>query len=316
MRLLPILIFSSCFFFIFPESANALTKVAASRSEYVTVSATVGEPKLTLFGYTSPSAVVNLSGIGVTSQTIADQTGYFYFDRIFLPIPTERWVSENITELAYPELYLQVIDTNNRVSSPVILPTLPLGPYEISVGPILMSPTITVEKGSFQPGEQIIASGQTTPNSEVTIYLANDQQKGTLDWLWKITPFSFLKPQKAYAYFIPKYQIVSDNNGNFQFNLPNNFTDGNISWKVFASSTYLNAPSPKSNSLSFSILNFWQWLLMQIKIIILGLFIILKPYLFWLILAFEAISIAILIFYVREERKLKRLSKSNVQRLF
>lgn len=270
----------------------ALTKV----SHTVTVTATVGEPKLTLFGYTSPSALVNLSGIGVASQTIADQTGYFYFDRVFLPLPTERMINETQKELAYPELYLQAIDTNNRASSPVILPTLPIGPYEISVGPILISPTITVEKGSYLPGEQIVASGQTMPETEVTIYLANDQQNSPLDWLFKLSPFSFLNPPKAYAYFIPKYQIISNKNGSFEFNLPNNLTKGNISWKVFASSTFLESPSPKSNSLSFSILSFWQWIWMQIVNVVLAILAALKPFLFWLIVLIELLSIALLIY--------------------
>lgn len=272
---------------------HALTQVS---SRMITVTATVGEPKLTLFGYTSPSAVVNLTGIGVASQTTADQTGYFYFNKVFLPLPTIRLVNETQKELAYPELYLQAVDTNNRASSPVILPTLPIGPYEISVGPILISPTLTVEKGVFSPGEQIIASGQTIPNTEVTIYLANDQPKKWLDWFWKIIPFSFFNPPNTYAYFIPKYQIVSNNNGAFQFNLPNNINNGNVGWKVFASTSYLEAPSPKSNSLSFSILNFWQWIWLQIKNAVLALFVNLRPFLFWLIVLTEVLAIALLFY--------------------
>lgn len=304
MRLSFILIFLSFLFFLFPRPTNALTKVTYRQKASVTVTATVGEPKLILFGYTSPSAVVRLSGIGVASQTIADLTGYFYFNRVFLPLPTERWVSKTKQELAYPELYLQAVDTNNRVSSPVILPTLPIGPYEISVGPILISPTITLEKGSYSPGEQIIASGQTMPKSEVTIYLANDQQKKSSNWLWKMMPFSLFNPQNAYAYFIPKYQIVSDDNGSFQFNLPNNLTEGNVDWKVFASSTYFESPSPKSNTLSFSVLSFWQWLWSQIRNAVLAVIVALRPFLFWLIVSIETLSIIIL-FYLHTAAKME-----------
>jgi hypothetical protein len=136
----------------------------------ITVTATVGEPKLTLFGYTSPSALVNLAGIGLANQTIADQTGYFSFNRIFLPLPTLHWVSPTYQSETYPELYLNAVDTLGRVSSPVILPNLPLGPYEITVGPVLLPPTLTLEKGQYLPGEQITASGQTIPNAEITIF--------------------------------------------------------------------------------------------------------------------------------------------------
>lgn len=290
-------------FLSLPRPAYGLKNITSK----VTVMATVGEPKLTLFGYTSPSALVNLSGIGVTSQVIADQTGYFQFNRVFLPLPYDRWTTLTDYELAYPELYLQAIDTNNRASSPVLLPNLPLGLYEISIGPILISPTISLEKGSYSPGEQIVASGQTLPNSEVTVYLANNNQSGVLNWWQKINPFSFFNPPSIYAYFIPKYQIISDNNGNYQFNLPNNLTKGNIDWKVFSASLFLEEPTPKSNSLSFQVLSLWQYLWLLLLNFFKGALVALKPFLFWLIILIEFTCI-ILLFTANVKTHLKEKS--------
>jgi len=244
----------------------------------ITVTASVGEPKLTLFGYTSPFAQVKLEGIGVISETTSNKEGYFYFDRVFLPMPTNRWVSENKMELAYPELYLLTVDTDKRASSPVLLPSLPLGPYEISVGPILMSPTISLEKGKYLPNEQVLANGQTTPISEVTIYLANQNKESFWQKLFYLTPLSFLYPHQTMAYFIPKYQIKSDENGRFQFNLPANSQISGKPWKVFAGVNFLDSPSPKSNTLNFVVLSFWQWLFELVAGFILAVFRLLRPY--------------------------------------
>jgi hypothetical protein len=258
--------------------ALAMGRQLAQVSYDVTVTATVGEPKLTLFGYTSPFAKVKLEGIGVAKETQSDEEGYFYFDRVFLPAPSERWVSESKIELAYPELYLLTIDTDNRVSSPVILPSLPIGPYEISIGPFLMSPTLTLEKGKYLPNEQVIASGQATPMSEVTVYLANQNKESFWQKLFYLTPLSLLSPHQTYAYFIPKYQIKSDENGRFQFNLPKNSQFSGTPWKVFAGVTFLDSLSPKSNTLNFAILNSWQWLVQLISGLFLTIIGLLKPY--------------------------------------
>jgi hypothetical protein len=231
----------------------------------ITVTATIGEPKLTLYGYTSPFAQVKLEGIGVARETQSNKEGYFYFDRVFLPSP-------------YPELYLLTIDTDNRASSPVFLPSLPVGPYEISIGPVLMSPTITLGKGKYLPNEQVIASGQTTPLSEVNIYLANQNRENFWQKLFYLTPLSLLYPHQTYAYFIPKYQIKSDENGRFQFNLPINSQIAGLPWKVFAAVSFLDSPSPKSNTLNFTILNLWQWFLEVVGGFILAVFGLLRPY--------------------------------------
>ncbi|MBM3205760.1 hypothetical protein FJZ41_02870, partial [Candidatus Shapirobacteria bacterium] len=160
-----LLLFILAFFLkiiIFPPSAQAA--VVNAKSYKIIVSAAIGEPKLTLWGYSSPNSLVQLQGERVAEETIAQSDGYFLFDRIFLPLPNPD----------YPELCLSAIDTQSRISFPVCLPPLPVGLFDLSVGPVLLPPTISLEKGFFLPKEQISAEGLTIPNTQVNIFLANE----------------------------------------------------------------------------------------------------------------------------------------------
>ena len=227
----------------------------------ITVTATIGEPKLTLFGWTSPFALVELRGSQVYAETTANIQGYFYFDRVFLPQTANS-----------PELCLSAIDTQDRTSFPTCLPPLPTGPYHVRVGPVLLAPTISLEKGNFLAGQQVAARGETMPNSKVTIFLANEA-KGTA---------SLISP--AYAFSLPQYQIISDETGHFEFNLPASWP---ATWRVFASADYLDSPTPKSNTLAFKILFWWQYLWETL----IGFLANLKPYWWAMVILVEIIII-------------------------
>jgi len=282
-----IVVFSFSFLvFRFSSSAQAVTNPI---SYEITVSATIGESRLTLFGWTSPQSLVELQGQRVSESVIANDQGYFFFDRILLPAPRSPRSASGVGEVepTYPELCLTSIDTQSRASFPTCLPPLPrqlAGSFDISIGPVLLPPTLNLSKGSFLPNEQAIAQGLTIPNSEVNIFLANN-----------LTPslrFSFIP--SVYAYFIPRYQIKADANGHFEFNLPAGPPAGGASWRVFATATHLGLPSPKSNTLTFRILGWWEWLLAQIKLI-LGLIVgLAKPY-WWQIIIFLEIGILLVV---------------------
>ena len=282
-----IVVFSFSFLvFRFSSSAQAVTNPI---SYEITVSATIGESRLTLFGWTSPQSLVELQGQRVSESVIANDQGYFFFDRILLPAPRSPRSASGVGEVepTYPELCLTSIDTQSRASFPTCLPPLPrqlAGSFDMSIGPVLLPPTLNLSKGSFLPNEQVIAQGLTIPNSEVNIFLANN-----------LTPslrFSFIP--SVYAYFIPRYQIKADANGHFEFNLPSSPPTSGTSWKIFATATHLGLPSPKSNTLTFRILGWWEWLLAQIKLI-LGLIVgLAKPY-WWQIIIFLEIGILLVV---------------------
>jgi hypothetical protein len=250
----------------------------------ITVSASLGEPKLTIFGYSSAESLVQLSGQRVEEEVIAEQNGFFIFDRIFLPYPDPQ----------YPELCLEAIDTQSRTSFPTCLPSLPLGPFDISVGPVLLSPTFSLEKGDFLPQEQIKAEGLTIPNTEVNLFLANDAQ-GQKGFLSKLFRF------EALAYTLPEYKIKADSSGHFEFSLP---TVKANNWRLFASAQFQGSPTPKSNTLNFKVLNWWGWLLLLISNLLGAFLRLLRPY-WWLILICLETILAVWLLGLHQRKKKK-----------
>ncbi|PJE67348.1 hypothetical protein COU95_02895 [Candidatus Shapirobacteria bacterium CG10_big_fil_rev_8_21_14_0_10_40_9] len=264
--------------FVFPSSTQAVTNPI---SYEITVSASIGEGRLTLFGYTSPHALVQLEGRQIAEEVIAGENGFFFFDRIFLPKPNPQ----------YPELCLNSIDTQSQISFPNCLPPLPTGPFNMSVGPVLLPPTFTLTKGSFFPKEQIVASGLTIPNSNVMIFLANDVTKKSF--------FSRLVPE-TFAYNLPQYQTQADQNGHFEFNLP---TIKRSNWKIFAGANWQNFPTPKSNTLNFKIQSWWEWFWARIKWllgVVLGLS---RPFLWSIIVLIELTIVVVLLVGVAKRRQ-------------
>lgn len=262
--------------FALPTLAKAVTNPI---SYEVTVSASIGEGRLTLFGYTSPHALVQLGGRQIAEEVIAEENGFFFFDRLFLPKPNPQ----------YPELCLNSIDTQSRISFPNCLPPLPTGPFNMSVGPVLLPPTFTLTKGSFLPKEQIVVSGLTIPRSKVMIFLANDATKKSL--------FSRLVPE-TFAYNLPQYQTQADQNGRFEFNLP---TIKKSNWKIFAGALWQNSPTPKSNTLNFKIQSWWEWLWLVITNVFGAFLRLTKPYL-WLVVILLEIIMAIWLLVKRKTR--------------
>lgn len=218
----------------------------------VTFSTTIGEPKLTIFGWAPAQSQVKLDGLAVADTTTAAADGSFLISRVYLP-PSS----------LYPEICLQAHDAIGRTTQPTCLPRLETGHYNYTVGPVLLSPTLSLEKGEIIKGEAVAASGKTTPNTEVDIFLAR-------------------------TYSLPKYQIKSDKGGNFEFNLPTEAVD---EWRVFAGAGILGSNSPKSHTLTFRIhppfYSFWE--------IIKYILELLSPYLIYIIIFIEVLILTFLL---------------------
>jgi len=176
----------------------------------VTVWATIGGRALTIFGYTSPLTTVRLEGQQVAEQVTSDAKGYFLFDGIILPLPKPN----------YPELCLTAFDDDFRTSFPTCLPVLPVDPFSFSIGPVILPPTISIEK-SIQ--------GLTLPNSTVNIFV----------------------PKEAFSKDLPTYQVKTNDNGFYELNLPNAPRLGK--WHVYAATSFQGSPSPKSNTLVMNV---------------------------------------------------------------
>ena len=216
----------------------------------VTISVSLGEPLLKLWGYGQPDSRIEVSGNGVFDFTYSASDGYFEFTKVYLPSPTDN---------LYPELCLMGIDQAGRATPPTCIPPLPAGNFSFDVGPVILPPTLSLEKGVTDQSSQAGAHGVTIPNSQVKIVMAEGKEtKG-------ISKLSIVKPAKAY--FIPDYTVKADSHGNFSFNAPNT---NSSEWRVFAMTNYSQGVySPKSNTLKLEIVspvsiflkNIWKMLL-------------------------------------------------------
>lgn len=206
----------------------------------ITISATVGSPKMVIYGYAPSNASVFIDGIGVASSTVSDSTGYYLFDAVYT------------YDFSYPEICVLAIDEKKRTTQPTCIPPLPVAAelaYE--VGPVLLSPTISISQNSVAKGEQAYIEGKTSPNKEVNIYIAKKEN---------LADFSLVPIANAYT--IPVFQTKSDQYGNFAFSLP---TSDSSDYKIFVSGRFGDNLSAKSNTLTFTVISkikfFFNWLI-------------------------------------------------------
>lgn len=247
------------------------------KSQAVTVSFSLGENRFTLFGYSSPQAQVTLDGMGVFDQTQADYRGYFEFLNRFSPFSPR-------------EACLTAKDQFGRLSVPVCLPTFPTD-KNVTIGPVIMPPTLSLDKSDYFVGDEVILSGQTIPNSDVNLSMfTNDSSKKAGVEIQGIptarryfralagkelrqAPLSFSLIKPAHAFTLPELPSRSDARGNFSIALP---SASNKNYRLFTRTSFLQELSPKSLILNLKILPIW----MIIIKFFLFIFTLLKPY--WL----------------------------------
>lgn len=209
-----------------------------------------------LFGYTAPNSIVQAQGIRTFAQTSSDQSGYFLIN----PLP-----------VAYEakEVCLTTIDALRRTGFPICYP-IPDTDKPSEIGPILLSPTISLSKGKLVQKEIAQATGMTIPNSEVTISFFEIYNSSVTEKFAKVIA-QVLNPTVEAA-DLPKIAGFSDKKGNFSINLP---TQKAIAYRVFAKAFYKKLPTPKSQTLSFSIEEITKvWLSNTLPILLLFLFIL------------------------------------------
>lgn len=244
----------------------------------------IAKINLKIFGYAPSNTFVSLMGKNTLELTTSDTTGYFEFNNV--PVPQTKGEVD-----FYPELCLQAYFQESS-TQPTCLAPLPVGNSTYNIGPVILSPILIIEKGQATVNSQIKAVGKTTPNTEVSIFLAKEEQKTTIFDV--IDKLKLIKT--ASAYYLPKYQIISDKNGNFEFNLP---TDSSNLWRVFAASSFQGQNSPKSTTLSFFVVPQTFEFLQKLMLFIISLF----SKLFFNLIIAELFVILILARLIRKERK-------------
>lgn len=195
----------------------------------VTVSASLGTYRFTLYGYTSPFALVTLEGIGLYYKTYANDTGYFEFKNQFSPLVSE-------------ETCLTAKDQLGRVTPLLCLPPFPVN-TNTTIGPVIMPPTISLDQSNYFVDDTVVVSGQTTSDTDVDISLFTDEGK----------TLAFVQPVEAFSF--PKLQVRSDKQGNFSVSLPSSYAK---TYRLFAQAEVLSEKSPHSLILTLKIFPLWM----------------------------------------------------------
>lgn len=225
--------------------ASALGLQAITRS--TRVSAFIGEFRFTLNGYTSPHARVVLEGQGIYDETYADENGRFVFYNRFSPLSSR-------------EACLTAHDTDGRSSVPLCLPPFSVL-KNVTIGPILLPPTVSVNQDIYLAHDYGILSGKAAPESQVTIDMYADTQAQKINLLAK-----------------------ADTDGNYSVTLP---TEQEKTMRLYSINEYKDLVSAKSNTLTMFILPIWQ-VILKWFVRIIGL---LKGYLLPLIVLIEGLAI-------------------------
>lgn len=207
---------------------------------HISVSALIGFrglqeiQSLTLFGYSSPNALVVLENNLFPQSTHAESSGYFELVDASIPINQK-------------EVCISSYDSFGRLSTPTCFP---LSDYSIDkdqrIGPILLAPTISADKGTYYIGDESIVSGQTIPNANV--YFSIYQNTNT---------HLSLVPE-TYAYFLPELTTRSDKKGNYSISFPTNHSSD---YRLFIRTEYNNNFTPKSNTLFLRVYPLWMYVI-------------------------------------------------------
>lgn len=217
-----------------------------------------------VFGYTAPSSLVQAQGIRIFAQTSSDLTGYFDFPQ--LPLSFESL-----------DVCFTTLDSQRRVGFPTCISS-PGESETTEIGPILLSPTISLSTGTIWEKQQAAVSGQTIPDSQVVISFFDAQSRTALENA-SIALVKFLHPQ-TFAAEIPVLIGKADTRGNYSINLP---TVKSSQFRVFTKSLYLGLPTPKSHTLIFSVGSIFYYRMIYVfpKLFFLLLFMMICCYLIY-----------------------------------
>lgn len=255
---------------LFPKKTSNQEKIKGAQtsitSPLIRVSASIGEFHFSLYGYSSPQALITFQGLGIFDQTYADKKGFFQFKNRFSPFSPR-------------EACLTAQDQFGRLTSPVCLPPFPTN-YNLSIGPVIIPPTISLDKGEYWVGDEVILSGQTIPNTQVNLSLFTEKRGLGL---------AHLLIPSVYAFSLPQLKTRSDDKGNFSISLPSATAR---KFRFFTTTSFKNQSSPKSLVLHLNVLPKW----MLIIKFFLAVWLVLKSRLLEVIILLE-IALLVLFFY-------------------
>ncbi|MBI2029969.1 hypothetical protein HYT02_06125 [Candidatus Gottesmanbacteria bacterium] len=223
-----------------------IPKNTYAQSTNLTISVTVGEQISKLYGYTSPEAEVSLiTDPNVIENTQSDSTGYFEFANFYISSRTS-------------EMCLEAVDRNSRTTNPVCIPSPSQEDSNVSIGPVILPPSLTINNGYFIVNQTVAATGESLPDSEVRVSFFSEDKLNLIP--------------KTYAFALPAYTIKTDSKGYYSLNLPSSASN---TFRIFSQAIFSNQPSPKSNTLTFKVFSpFWKLIIFLIIIFIIALALI------------------------------------------
>lgn len=273
--------------FLLLKASSSTGQVAGkSTSSSVEVSLSIGEYRFNLFGYSSPGALVTFSGMGIYDQTYADEAGYFQFKNRFSPFSPR-------------EACLTARDQLGRLTTPVCLPPFPTN-YNMTIGPVLMPPTLSLNKNDYWVGDEVILTGQTIPKSQVNLsmFTKSESQNPKSETITKIKNssaqnknvlnFMVIKPVEAFSF--PQLETAADEEGNFSLALPSSKSE---TFRLFTQTNYQKERSPQSLKLTVKILPWWMVIIQFLLLV----FALLKLHLLEILILGEIIGL--IIYFIR-----------------
>lgn len=234
------LLFSVLFIYLSFFILNTPLQVRGEKTEKagVQVSATVGGENFTLYGYSSPLSLVSMNGVGLNYEATADNEGFFEF-------------KDKISPFSPQETCFSSQDQFGRITKPVCIPPFPTD-EQVTIGPVILPPTVSLDKNLYIIGDQVVLSGQTIPNTDVNLSVFTDDKAGLPDLLTKMFTIQFIRPVEAFS--LPGLSVRSDEKGNFSVSLPSSSAK---SYRMFTRARYGEDTSPQSLVLYFKILPLW-----------------------------------------------------------
>lgn len=209
---------------VHPKVATGLD-FTDSISHSTRVSASVPDNYLTLTGYSSANAKIELENSITYAATYADKDGFFKFERLLLPKNQK-------------EFCLTATDASLRKSTPVCLPPIPASKINNTIGPVILPPTITLDSAKIDAYSTTFVSGESIPNSPVYIHLYQAKDKASL----------IAKPAQAFSF--PTLMTQSDSSGHYSFSLPTTYSSN---YRLYSSVNFQDNLSPKSNTLTYKL---------------------------------------------------------------
>lgn len=240
--------------------------------------------------------------MGIYDQTVADKAGYFVFANRFSPFsPREACLSSK--------------DQFGRISAPACLPPFPTK-YNVNIGPVIMPPTVSLDKADYFLSDEVLLTGQTIPDSEVALSFFTDRSlspfknvalKGILKAMF--LEGRFPGPKIVDAYAIPTVGSKADTEGNFSIQLPSNSAE---KYRFFTRAQYQSQFSPNSNTLNMEILPVWMIILKRLLLI----WDLIKDRLIEVVIVTELIFILVYLVFFRKHPREIMLYETHLPALF